>query len=524
MGEEFVGRTDELAAIGALLAASRGDRRVAVLVLVGEPGMGKSRLLDEAARHVQTERLMRFSGYEPESSVPLAAAAPLLRRLAALSEDRTFLGLLDPDADVGGLDAIRIFESAHRKLARIRPTALFIDDLQWVDPVSVALVHYLVRATAGSGRGLALVVASRPSPAADRFAGSIAAALGDGSAPQSLSLGPLDRADGLRFVASRGGAVARRDAVDLWERAGGSPFWLDVLVQAQGHDGEIGDAVATRLAGLTGDADTLLTMLAILARPIEPSELETVIGWPDGRTSTATTELVLHGLVVEDGRVVRIAHDLIRDAVDGRTQPATQRRLHARIADALEAGAAGDVGGLLGALEHRAAAGTFDADLALRILRSPQRRLIGSDGVRRIAESARALDDSTVRTFVDQAAAALAAELGDQALALDRWAAVAAAVTDRAARPGPNTARRSRPITSGEATMRIVGSSAAARGPSRPRTWPSPRMPSRLGSSSGWRTGPTPDGRSPRAPWCAAERLWRIPPRRVMSGRRISMR
>ena len=86
---------------------------------------------------------------------------------------------------------------------------------------------------------------------------------------------------------------------------------------------------------------------------------------------------------------------------------------------------------LLAALEHRVAAGTFDAELALRILSSPQRRLIGSDGVRRITEAARDADDRGIRARVDQAAASLAAELGDQDLALDRWSAVAGAASDR---------------------------------------------------------------------------------------------
>ena len=431
MGEGFVGRTDELATIAALLAASRRERLVAALLLVGEPGIGKSRLLDEAARPFAGERILRFSGYEPESSVPLAAAAPLLRRLAADSEDRTFLGLLDPDADVGGLDAIRIFESVHRQLSRLRPTALFVDDLQWVDPVSVALCHFLVRAADGSGRGLALIVASRPSPIAERFGASLATALGEGSPPATIHLSPLDRDDGVQFVADRSGAIGRREAVELWERSGGSPFWLDVLVQAQGHEGDFGDVVAARIRGLTADADLLLTTLAILGRPSDPIELEHLVEWTAERTAAATTELVLRGLAIEDGGVTRLAHDLIRDVAADRTSPAMRRRIHGHIATVLEEYAAGDVGSMLSALEHRAAAGTFDADLALRILASPQRRLIGSDGIRGITESALEADDIGIRTSVDQAAASLAGELGDQALALDRWSAVARATPDR---------------------------------------------------------------------------------------------
>jgi DNA-binding CsgD family transcriptional regulator len=430
VGDGFVGRADELAAIEDLVAETRRARRVGALLLVGEPGMGKSRLLDEAAARYADGSILRFAGYEPESSVPLAAASPLLRRIAAASEDRTFMGLLDPGAEVGGLDAIRIFESVHRQLARLRPSALFVDDLQWVDPVSAALCHYVVRATDGSGRGLAVVVASRPSPIADRFAAALATLLDEATPPLRLELPPLDRAAGISFIADRTSSIDRRDAEDLWERAGGSPFWLDLLAQAHDREGSIDQVVAGRVAALTPDANHVLTKLAIVGRPIEPLELATLVGWSDERTIVATSELVGRGLAIDAGDVVRPAHDLIRDAVVARTKPATRRRLHAQIASVLERDASGDVTGLLAVLEHRAAAGAMDTDLALRILTSPQRRLIGSDGVRRITESARGLDDSGVRVSVDRAAAALAAELGDQALALDRWSAVARATPD----------------------------------------------------------------------------------------------
>ena len=419
-----------MAAIDAVLADCRRERRVGALLLVGEPGIGKSRLLDEVENAQRGAGIMRFAGYEPEAGVPLAAAAPLLRRLAAASEDRTFLGLLDPEAEVGGLDAIRIFESVHRRLSRLQTIALFVDDLQWVDPVSVALCHYLVRAADGSGRGLALVVASRPSPVVDRFASSLVAALGDGMGSRTMLLAPLDQAAGVRFVESRGRGIDRREAVDLWERAGGSPFWLDVLIQARGHDGDVGDVVAARIRGLGADASALLTMLAVLGRPSDPAELEGLLGWPAERTAAAARELLLRGLGIEDGGVIRLAHDLIRDVVDSRTSESTRRRLHGHIANVLESQASGDVGGLLSVLEHRAAGGTFDADLALRILGSPQRRLIGSDGVRRIAGSARQVDDGALRATIDRAAAGLAAELGDQALALERWSAARRATTD----------------------------------------------------------------------------------------------
>lgn len=430
MSEGFVGRVDELAAIDTLLATSRRERRVSALILVGEPGIGKSRLLDEAERRAGQDRILRFAGYEPEASVPLASAAALLRYLAAASEDRTFHGLLDPDAEVGGLDAIRIFESVHRQLSRLRPAALFVDDLQWVDPVSIAMCHFLVRAADGSGRGFALVVASRPSPVTDRFAASLASAIGDGARPGTIQMPPLGREEGIRFVADRSSTLARGGAIDLWERAGGSPFWLDLLVTTQGDERDIESVVAARIRGLGPDAAALLRTLAILGRPIEAIELEALLAWPTARINAASTELAGHGLAFDDGGVMRLAHDLIRDVVVRGLPDAARRELHGRIAAALERGAASDAPGLLAVLEHRAAAGTFDVDLALRILASPQRRLIGSDGVRRIIESARELEDNAIRVRMDQAAATLAEELGDQALALDRWSMLAGATSE----------------------------------------------------------------------------------------------
>jgi AAA ATPase domain len=428
--EGFVGRANELTAIEALLATSRRERRVAALILVGEPGIGKSRLLDEAEGRHRDGSILRFAGYEPEASVPLASASALLRYLAAASEDRTFHGLLDPDTEVGGLDAIRIFESVHRQLARLRPAALFVDDLQWVDPVSIALCHFLVRATDGSGRGFALVVASRPSPMTDRFGASLANAIGNGAVPATIQLRPLGREEGIRFVADRSSALERGGAIDLWERAGGSPFWLDLLVRTQGDERDFETVVAARTRALSPDAAALLRILAILGRPIDAIELEALVAWPTARTIAASTELGGHGLALDEGGVMRLAHDLIRDVVVRGIPDAARRELHGRIATALEREAASDAPRLLAALEHRAAAGTFDVGLALRILASPQRRLIGSDGVRRIIESACELEDVAIRVRVDQAAATLAEELGDQALALDRWSTLAGATGD----------------------------------------------------------------------------------------------
>src|SRR5687768_9041440 len=107
MASSFVGREDELGAI-ADLGRLAGDVRRALAVLVtGEPGIGKSRLLLEGRRRLDGLRQIQIIGYEPERRVPLAAARGLLHDLDALPVDALGWTPSEP---------IRIFEAAYRGL------------------------------------------------------------------------------------------------------------------------------------------------------------------------------------------------------------------------------------------------------------------------------------------------------------------------------------------------------------------------------------------------------------------------
>src|SRR5919109_1836548 len=113
MASTFVGRDRELAAIADLgRPIGDVDRALAVLI-TGEPGMGKTRLLAEGRARLASLDTFEVVGYETERQVPLAAARGLLRDLDALPPD---LASWNPSAE-----PIRIFEVAYRGLETIGP-------------------------------------------------------------------------------------------------------------------------------------------------------------------------------------------------------------------------------------------------------------------------------------------------------------------------------------------------------------------------------------------------------------------
>jgi hypothetical protein len=175
----FVGRVGELAALAEVARAAARDQ-VAAAFIIGDPGSGKSRLLAEAAACADLRDQFRVVGYEPEREVPLAAASDFLRALTGATPhghrlEAFVFGV--GSADASSLEPIRVFEAAHRALSAVGPALALVDDLQWVDDLSLALLHYLVRAAATSGDSLALIAAGRPSHNATSFADSLAQTL-----------------------------------------------------------------------------------------------------------------------------------------------------------------------------------------------------------------------------------------------------------------------------------------------------------------------------------------------------------
>src|SRR5262245_34846149 len=173
----FFGRTHELEVVRAAVARAPREKRPSAVVVDGEPGVGKSRLIAEASRNADR---VAVSAYEPEMNLPFSLGHDLIRALAGSSQvAEQILGpMLAPEPGGPRPEWTSVFEAAHRA-AGVRDSLLItIDDFQWSDERSTALVHYLVRGAEADGDPLALVVGCRRATAVSAGATSLARALG----------------------------------------------------------------------------------------------------------------------------------------------------------------------------------------------------------------------------------------------------------------------------------------------------------------------------------------------------------
>jgi DNA-binding NarL/FixJ family response regulator len=418
----FVGRAEELALL-TKIAGSAAEGKVAAAVVVGDPGNGKSRLLAEVEGRSARTKSFRVFGYEPEQQVPLASAADLLRGLSVLNPAGERLGALvfDPGTHGSAPEPVRVFEAAHRALRAAGPVLVVVDDLQWVDESSLALCNYLVRAAETDGSAIAVIAASRPSGATTSFAASLGHVLPADRFVQ-LELGPLAGEEAVELAKALAPRIDPRAASALAQKSGGSPFWLETLVESGGAEVDATRLVTSRLRGASSDAGSLLALLAVAARPVALADVANLNDWTAEQGEHAARELVARGIAVESGGAVRLAHDLIRAAAFREVPDERRRDVHRRVGRWLAGIAGSDVRTLREALSHFHAAGVPALDLAGRLARSPQRTLLGNEGLDVLLSIARESEPSDPTLLaLSEEIAALASALARHEVALDRW-------------------------------------------------------------------------------------------------------
>ncbi|MGI8902055.1 MAG: AAA family ATPase, partial [Nocardioides sp.] len=429
-----VGRDEELSTLTQALTTT-GTR---VVLLMGEPGSGKTRLLVEAEAMAvkQESRVFRLRGFQAEKTAPLLAATRLLADLA-----RHEPVLSDMLRTPVGIGTTQLFEIVHRVIGELGPVVLLVDDEQWLDATTLALVHFLVRSAHEEGTALCLVSATRlqDSLPLSRLGSSFT------DLPVTrITLTGLAREDALLLMQQVDPGLAPRRADEMWLACGGSPFWMTLM--ANGGGAAIEHVIGTRLSACSAESLEMLELVAVAGAPVRVVELADMAGRTPADVQRSLSSLRSDGLTLEHGGRVIVAHDLIRETVVAHLDDARERSLHRWVADFLERSAEPAV--LLAALGHRRAARLPIQELALRIVTSPQRGLLGVDGTLEVVRAV----TSTVphpETGLLSAMADLATDMGEAGIAYELW--------QRLAEPaGPVDLRRRAAIAAGRAAFQLA--------------------------------------------------------------------
>ena len=371
----FVARESELGVFERAVDRCRAGGGSA-LVVTGEAGVGKSRLLAEASLRARGKgmvvlrgRAASGAGQAPFRAVAEALAGGLRERAVPETSLRSFApalahmlpGWFEPTSDRAP-ELVFLAEGVFlmlRLLAGSRGVMLGLEDVQWADPESLALVEYLAE-NVGTERLLVVATVRDDEPSAPLVSLRELARRG---AVRWLELGRLAEDEVLELAAGRlGGAVPRSVSQLLRATAEGLPLFVEELLggliasgalRRQGEEWQAIDRVAIhlpssflasvegRVAALRDPSQVVLAAAAVLGRSFDTALLAACTGLSGNEVSAALRSCADARLVEGDRELgmdrMRFRHALVRDAVLERTPPPERRALAGAALDALEA-------------------------------------------------------------------------------------------------------------------------------------------------------------------------------------------
>jgi len=355
----MIGRETELETlVGAFESVGRG-RRPEMVVVAGEAGVGKSRLVNELSQVVTKAGGVALVGRCVEFGEQVSPLAPVRHVVQSLLDD------LDGDAldlvlgpardglsvlvsDLGGtapagssvVNVAELSLGVLRRLARRQSVALVVEDLHWADASTLAWVSMMASA---DWLGPVLLVGTFRNDEIHRRHPllPLLAELSRTSRPTRIELARLDASDCRAMVAAIGGSSVDADAAEsIVRRSGGVPFFVEelLLARASGTEG-LSDVLREVLLARTSQLDdesVAILRIVSAASTVSVEVLSAASDLDHQTVADVLDELIAAGLLVVADERVGYRHELGREVFEDEIGPGRRSRYHARLAAALE--------------------------------------------------------------------------------------------------------------------------------------------------------------------------------------------
>ena len=352
---------DELLALALDRVALAGTGTGGLVLLSGEAGIGKTRLLTAVQDHAAEQGFALWTAAAFPQDVELSAGLLLELGHAMARSDREDVAARgqalvrdvvdvtadpDPTGDAHRRRRLLVLDAVERlsSLAADGPALLALEDLHWCDELSLEIVGHLARRLASTP--LCVVATLRTDELhQDAPARAWRSRLLLQRLAVEIRLPPLDRADSAQMVRDLVGRPPSRRLVELvQQRSGGVPLHVEELVNAARHarlshssrfvPETLAEAVQQRYDALSPPAQDSAVAAAVVRRSLDLDLLAEVAATTHEQAAVTLDELLDRHFVQEEAPGwFGFRHALIRDAVEANAPRATRRTLHARVAD-----------------------------------------------------------------------------------------------------------------------------------------------------------------------------------------------